>query len=183
MAIGWWCLWSRMFVGVVVRVVVRVRMVMSLVVRVVMRVAMGSHLRVGRLTNMKALVGRVFAVLVLRLVICGLQGCLAIVVHNARLRAVGSAANTIALVFSTSSYLPLFHTVNVDKVVDNTADCLSPAQRNALNAALEPTWSRCDRYNYGKHPALRRQQQCPSQHHRHTQREALLERRVRRRKR
>jgi hypothetical protein len=65
-------------------------------------VAMRSHVRPGRVTNMEALVGRVFAVLDLRRVICGLQGCLAIVVQNATLEAVGSAANTTS---SPSSFV------------------------------------------------------------------------------
>ena len=83
--VGWWCLRSRVLVRVVVGVLVRV-VVVGMVMFMVMRVAMRSHVHAGVLTNMSALVGRVFAVLDLRRVICGLQGCLAIVVQNARRR-------------------------------------------------------------------------------------------------
>jgi hypothetical protein len=81
--VGWWCLRSRVVVRVVVGVVVVRVVVVGMVMFMVMRVAMRSHVRAGGLTNMSALVGRVFAVLDLRRVICGLQGCLAIVVQNA----------------------------------------------------------------------------------------------------
>ena len=63
--VGWWCLRPRVLVRVVVGVVVRV-VVVGMVMFMVMRVAMRSHVRAGGLTNMSALVGRVFAVLDLR---------------------------------------------------------------------------------------------------------------------
>ena len=176
--VGWWCLRPRVLVRVVVGVVVRV-VVVGMVMFMVMRVAMRSHVRAGGLTNMSALVGRVFAVLDLRRVSymrpSGLPG------HCGTKRSTpldGSAVPT-----QRHLHLPLFHTTNADKVIDNTADLTSPAQRNALNAALEPTWSRCVRYSHGKHPALWRRQQCPSQHHRHTHREARPEQRFGPRKR
>ena len=103
--VGWWCLRSRVVVRMVVGVVVVHVVVVGMVMRVVMRVAMRSHVRAGVLTNMSALVGRVFAVLDLRRVICGLQGCLAIVVQNARRRWKRSAMpNTTSSPSSFVSY-------------------------------------------------------------------------------
>ena len=102
--VGWWCLRSRVLVRVVVGVLVRV-VVVGMVMFMVMRVAMRSHVHAGVLTNMSALVGRVFAVLDLRRVICGLQGCLAIVVQNARRRWKRSAMpNTTSSPSSFVSY-------------------------------------------------------------------------------
>lgn len=98
--VGRRCLRSR----VVVSVVVVVRVVTGMIMFMVMRVAVRSHIRPSRLTDMEALVGRVFAVLDLRRVICGLQGCLAIVVQNATLDAVGSAANATSSPSSFVSY-------------------------------------------------------------------------------
>jgi hypothetical protein len=100
--VGRWCLRTRVVVSVVVVVVVGV--VVGMVVRVVMFMAMRSHILLSILTNTEALVGRVFAVLDLRRVICGLQGCLAIVVQNATLEAVGSAANATSSPSSFVSY-------------------------------------------------------------------------------
>jgi hypothetical protein len=57
--------------------------------------------------------GRVFAVVDLRRVICGLQGCLAIVVQNATLEAVGSAANTTSSPSSFVSDRQYIHTVHL----------------------------------------------------------------------